>query len=105
MEKELNEKIEVPESLLSIYREIAVSPVDLLKNYASSVIKEKINKYKDENRRLMSKYGCSFEQLKARVEAVENEENFEWEDDLLDWEFAIANIDFWRRKARSANLK
>lgn len=105
MQNELNAKIEVPASLLSIYQEMAVSPVDLLKNYASGLIKEKINKYKAEDRNFMNKYACNFEQFKARVEAMENEENFEWEDDLMDWEFAIANIDLWRRKARSANIK
>ena len=105
MQNELNAKIEVPASLLSIYQEMAVSPVDLLKNYASGLIKEKITKYEAEDRNFMNKYACNFEQFKARVEAMENEENFEWEDDLMDWEFAIANIDLWRRKARSADIK
>lgn len=105
MQNELNAKIEVPASLLSIYQEMAVSPVDLLKNYASGLIKEKINKYEAEGRNFMNKYACNFEQFKARVEAMENEENFEWEDDLMDWKFAIANIDLWRRKARSVNIQ
>ncbi len=103
MQNEQKEIIEIPASLLSIYREMAVSPVDLLKNYASGLIKEKINKYEAEDRNFMNKYACNFEQFKARVEAMENEENFEWEDDLMDWEFAIANINIWRRKEDKAS--
>lgn len=28
---------------------------------------------------------------------MENEENFEWEDDLMDWEFAVENLSVWQR--------
>jgi len=105
MQNELNATIEIPEALLSVYRDMAVSPVDLLKNYASGMIKEKLRKYEAENRRFSKKYACDFVEFKSRVEAMGEQENFEWEDDLMDWEFAVANIETWRRKARAVNIR
>ena len=29
---------------------------------------------------------------------MEKEENFEWEDDLMDWEFAFENFRYWQKK-------
>ncbi len=104
MQHNASSVIEIPEGLLSIYREIAVSPVDLLKNYASGVIKEKLHKYEAEDRYFTEKYACDFEQFKVRVEAMENEENFEWDDDLMDWEFAVENLNFWRQKAQAIGI-
>jgi len=98
MQKEIHTKIEIPTSLLSIYQEMAVSPVDLLKNYALGVIRNKIVKYETEDRDYRKKYACDFEQFKARLTAIENEENYEWEDDLMDWEFAVTNLQIWRGK-------
>ena len=31
---------------------------------------------------------------------MEHEENFEWEDDLMDWEFAVENLTLWRKRLR-----
>lgn len=45
MQKEVPTKIEIPEFLVDIYRDMAISPLDLLENYASSMIKNKISKY------------------------------------------------------------
>lgn len=105
MEKELYTKIEIPESLLHIYKDMAVSPVYLLRNYALNMVQEKINKYGAEDRHFIKKYNCSFEEFKARVDAMENEENFEWEDDLMDWEFAVANIKSWEQKKENIDFK
>ena len=100
MQKELYTKIEIPESLLSIYQEMEVFPVDLLKNNALNMIKKKIIKYETEDRNFRENYACNFEKFKARIEAMDNEENFEWEDDLMDWEFAVTNLKLWQRKER-----
>lgn len=34
-----------------------------------------------------------------KVGSMEKEENFEWEDDLMDWEFAFENFRYWQKKA------
>lgn len=49
---------------------------------------------------LKKKHGQSFEEFRRKIDIVENEENFELEDDLKDWEFAIENIKFWKKRAK-----
>ena len=90
--------IEIPESLSEIYREIAVSPINLLQNYALNHIRSKIQKYEAENSYFIKKYSCNLKDFKNMVESMENEENFTLEDDLMDWEFAVENLIFWQRK-------
>ncbi len=100
MQKELYTKIDIPKPLLNIYQEMAMFPVDLLKNHALNMIRNKITQYKTEDMVFRKKYSCDFDKFKARIRAMDNEENFEWEDDLMDWEFAVTNQQLWRRKER-----
>jgi len=90
--------VEIPKFLLTFYQDAAISPADLLKNYALNHIMGKIHKYEAENNFFIKKYSCSFKEFKDRIEHMENEENFEWEDDLMDWEFAVENLAEWKRK-------
>jgi hypothetical protein len=94
-----HEKLEIPTSLANLYQEMAVSPIMLLKNYALTHIYTMIQKYEVENTYFEKKYGCTFQEFKTKVERMENEENFEWEDDLMDWEFAVENLVVWKHKA------
>ncbi len=93
-----NEKIEIPDSLADIYRDMAISPLILLRNYALNHVHTMIHKYEAENIRFEKKYGCLFHEFKSKVDGMENDENFEWEDDLMDWEFAAENLSLWRKK-------
>ncbi|CAN2041104.1 conserved hypothetical protein [Candidatus Magnetomoraceae bacterium gMMP-15] len=88
----------MPELLVNFYNEMAISPISLLKNYALNMIYSKIHKYEAENSYFTKKYNCTFHELKHRVDRMENEEIFEWEDDLMDWEFAAENLNLWRKK-------
>ncbi len=96
----LKEKFEIPDKLKNIYRDMEISPVGLLENYALNLVYSKIHKYEAENMYFEKKYGCVFEEFKHKVESVKNEENFEWEDDLVDWEFAAENLKYWQKKAQ-----
>ncbi len=98
MQTNLVESLEIPKFLLTFYQEAAISPADLLKNYAMNHILSKIHKYEAENNLFKKKYSCNFKEFKDRIEHMENEENFEWEDDLMDWEFAVKNLALWKRK-------
>jgi len=90
----LKKDFEIPDTLKNIYREMEVSPVGLLKNYALNLVYSKIHKYETESMYFEKKYGCAFEEFKHKVEGMKNEENFEWEDDLLDWGFAVENLEY-----------
>lgn len=91
-------KIEVPELLLNIYKDTAIQPLVLLQGYALNLAQGKIHKYEAEDARFRKKYSCDFQKFRADIEAMENEENFEWEDDLMDWEFAVENLSVWRKR-------
>ncbi len=95
----IKKDFEIPDELMSIYQEMEVSPVGLLKNYALNLVHGKIHKYEVEKSCFEKKYGQSLEDFGRKVDATENEENFEWEDDLKDWEFAVENLKYWKKKA------
>ena len=88
----------IPDALAHLYDEMAISPVHLLKNYAITHIHASIQKFEVENRLFQQKYACSFNEFKAKIGMMENEEHFEWEDDFMDWEFVIENRSYWQKR-------
>jgi hypothetical protein len=92
--------LHIPAAIRKVYSEIDISPVSLLKNYALSHIHGRIQKYEAENMFYERKYKSTFEAFKREVESTENEEDFDRDDDLMDWEFAVTNLSYWREKAR-----
>jgi hypothetical protein len=99
MSTQSKENFTIPDTLKNIYNEIAVSPMNLLKNYALNLIHSKIQKYEAENMYYKNKHDCAFEKFKQKVNDMNDNEIFEWEDDLMDWEFAIENVTYWKKKA------
>ena len=81
--------------LESIYKEIGLSLIEPLKIHAESYIKIKIAKYQNENDCFEKKYKISFKEFKEKIDGSENIENFDMEDDIMDWEFAIKNLEYW----------
>ena len=90
----------IPEAINKLYSEMQISPENILKGYAISAIYRKIDKYKSESNLFARNYKCDYHQFKNRIEAMENEENFQWEDDLMDWQFAVENINYWQKKLK-----
>ena len=95
-----NENNTISPVLSHIYKEMGQSSELLLKNYALDFALAKFQKYEAEKKLYKSKYDCSFNDFKKKVEGMENDENFEWEDDLRDWEFAVENFKLWKAKIR-----
>jgi len=95
--------IEIPEELINIYKNMDLSPIQILKNYAIHIIYNKISKYEAEINFFRNKYLCSFEELITKTKDMKNEENMEWDDDLLDWEFATENFKYWQEQLKSIN--
>ena len=95
----IKKDFEIPDKLMNIYQEMEVSPVGLLRNYALNLVKGKIQKYEVEKSCFEKKYSQALEEFRRKIDVMEDEENFEWEDDLNDWEFAVENLRYWKRKA------
>jgi hypothetical protein len=99
MPTKVESNLRLPANLKKIYGELDISPVSLLRNYALNHIFAKIQKYEAESMVYERKYRDTFEAFKEKVESMENEEDFAREDDLMDWEFVVANLKYWREKA------
>ena len=97
---EVESSLNIPANIRKIYGELDVSPADLLKNYALNHIHAKIHEYEAENLYYQGKHHHTFNAFKKKVQSMKNEEDFAWEDDLMDWEFAVINLRYWKKKAR-----
>jgi hypothetical protein len=100
MTAHVKEYFTISGKLKDVFMEMEVSPVGVLKNYALNLIYNKIHQYEAENGLFEKKYGCSFREFKKKIDKMKGEENFEWEDSLMDWEFAHENLKYWQKKAR-----
>jgi hypothetical protein len=58
-----------------------------IKNQALMIILAKLDKYESENSFFEKKYLMTFEEFQKNIQAQTKTENFEEEDDYLDWRF------------------
>jgi len=63
----------------------------------------KMTRYEAECSRFKNKYGEPLESFRDMLNKKRNEEDFEQEDDLMDWEFADAALNWWQ--SRIAELR
>jgi len=57
----------------------------------------KLSRYEAEYALFEKKYQGSLESFRTRLDK-NGQENFDMEDDLMDWEFAAASINWWRAR-------
>lgn len=62
--------------------------VDFLRQSAYWVVLGKLAKYEAEIRLFESKYSCTFEEFENRLHSQDEAEDFEAEEDYLDWKYA-----------------
>lgn len=88
--------VETSEAILSQfgYKDLKA----FVKRHASLLLLAKIEKYESEVRQFEDKYRTDFEALSRKVDQVEDQEDFEVEDDLLDWRFAAEALVRLRRQ-------
>ncbi len=106
MEKDsvtIEKDFKIPNSIKDVYIEMDISPVSILKKYALNIIHGKIQKYEAENMVFEKKYKCRYDDFKSKVEKIKDDEVFEWDDDLMDWEFAINNLKHWQQRYDNLN--
>ncbi len=66
-----------------------------LKNQAWFITLAKVDKYKAEINKYQNKYQIDFAEFEKRLINQINEENFEQENDYLDWKFAVTALKIW----------
>jgi len=85
-------------NISDIYDELGLSVFEPLKIYAENYIKTKLQKYNAESMVFEKKYNLKFSEFKEKIEKELENEDFDIENDLMDWEFATKNILCWQEK-------
>ena len=88
---------EIPQHLR--YSGIEEAGIDMLLLSAQA----KYSEYLMENRQFENKYQTDFPSFQKMLDQQIGEENFEQEDDLMAWQFAFENFQYW--KERTEDLK
>lgn len=69
---------------------------DFLRQSAYWVILGKLAKYESEIHSFEAKYACTFEEFENRLRRQDETEDFEAEDDYLDWKYAHELYHQWK---------
>jgi len=83
--------IQIEDNLNSILEIEHINPKTALKEYLMMEMLSKKEKYLLEIKRFEKKYNSSFSKFEKEIHS-KNKENFDIEDDLMDWEFAVESL-------------
>ena len=72
-----------------------------IKNQAVLMMMAKIDKYESEDKCFERKHKMSFEDFRNKIEETKEKEDFEEEDDYLDWRFAKEVLEGLRRQKQA----
>lgn len=64
----------------------------------------KIEQYRAECEFFEKKYGMSLRTFKQQLRRARNEEDFQKEEDLANWEFAANALKWWKRKQKELRV-
>lgn len=71
---------------------------DFSKDAVLLFVLSKIDQYKGEKEFFQSKYKKDFNIVEQEAHSVKGKEDFEIEEDLEDWEFAIKSLEYWEKE-------
>ena len=74
------------------------SEIEAMRDLSITIAMSKLNGYERECERFRQKYGCSFEQMQRQLQDQTGQEDFQVEDDLLDWEYAWRALQHWQQR-------
>jgi len=82
-----------------LFKEGYTSSESFIRDSALIIALSKIDQYKAECDSFKGKYGIEMEELKAALHKNKGSEDFEKEENLEDWEFAVQAVRWWQEKA------
>ena len=85
-------------SISEIFNQSGEHEENALKMHAILLALSKISRYEAECAHFEAKYNESLSSFRKRVQAVTDQEDFEADDDLMDWEFASRACQWWKSK-------
>ena len=96
--------VHIKEAVNDVFRSFGISDVSaILENEAIMMLLAKESRYRAEYNQFKKKYNSEFEDFKTKVEAS-GKEDFEVEDDLMDWEFAANALRMIEEKKRNLGV-
>lgn len=96
LETEVGMQVEIRDEVKAVFDSFGMTDLNaIIENEAVMMLLSKEAGYRAEYNKFKTKYDAEFYEFKEKVEAS-GKEDFEVEDDLMDWEFAVhalANIE------------
>ncbi|RLD94426.1 MAG: hypothetical protein DRI93_03960 [Aquificota bacterium] len=87
----------VSEEILEIIRELGFADIrEVLVEHLMTEILCRISDFQQEASHFEDKYGRPFEEVKSQYE--KGQEDFEFYDDLMAWQFAIEGLEYWKKR-------
>ena len=74
---------------------------DFSKDAVLLFILAKIDQYKGEKEFFDNKYKQDFYELEQATHSIKGKEDFQLEEDLEDWEFAIKSLEYWTKEYKT----
>ncbi len=71
---------------------------NILKEISLLIALSKKDKYKMECQKFEQKYGMNFQSFEKHLHMQKNQEDYQKESDLDDWEFALASLHWWEQR-------
>ncbi|MGD2092631.1 MAG: hypothetical protein PVH61_41075 [Candidatus Aminicenantes bacterium] len=97
-------QVEIREEVKDVFQSFGISDVGtILENEAIMMLLGKESKYRAEYNMFKNKYNSEFEDFKKKVESS-GKEDFDVEDDLMDWEFAANALKTIAEKKRALGV-
>lgn len=90
-------------SIAEILKQAGASETLALREHATLLALSKMSRYESECALFEKKYGQTFQSFQNQIMALHNEEDFQAEDDLMDWEFAQEALNWWKEKLEDIN--
>ena len=85
-------------TVAEILTQAGETEADALREHAVLLSLSKVSRYEAECSRFQSKYCEAFDVFRDRVKGMQDAEDFQLEDDLMDWEFAHVSLQWWNSR-------
>ena len=84
--------ININDELGNLLNKENINPENALKEYVTLDLLNKRDKYLSQIKAFESKYRAQFNEVEKKTHDKKNEEDFQKEEDLMEWEFAINSL-------------
>ncbi|MFQ6092554.1 MAG: hypothetical protein ACE5OR_07725 [bacterium] len=99
--KSINVSDRLYNTLRAVFSEVGVdSEEQALKQSALLITLAKISKYEAEDGAFRGKYGTDFGAFEKKIQGQQDVEDFEADDDYMDWKFVVQALKIWRERKK-----